>query len=210
MQRWLLAFCLCASFSTFADNVTLIPVYTPKPEFPGLLKSTGSNDTTRVQFVVHSDGSVSDIKILKSGHPLFSKASRKAVEQWRFKPWKVTAQSPASVEVVAPMIFTYTGRPQLPMDINAALGRLSCRGVNAQVAQRNLQRPQTPLEDLSVFAYVLRYVSEGAPSSQLSKTRRTELLDEFTAQIPQIVERCKADPNAFYADQMPASIRALL
>lgn len=210
MKRWLLALCLSVSFSTFAENVTLIPVYTPEPKFPVELKNAGIAGSTRMQFKVHSDGSVSNIKVLKSDNPLFSKASKKAVKQWQFKPWEVTAEQPASVDVVAPMIFAFVNRPQLPMDINAVLGKLPCTRVNAQVAERNLHQPAKQLHELSVFSYVLRYLSEGIMTSQLSESERLALNIEFTQAIPHIIERCGASPEAFYADQMPARVRALL
>lgn len=210
MKRWLLALCLSASFSVFADDVRLIPLYTPKPKFPEELKNAGIAGATRVQFVVHSNGSVTDIKILKTDNPLFSKASKKAVKQWKFKPWEVTAERPATVEVVAPMIFAFGNRTQLPMDINAVLSRLPCTRVNAQVAQRNLHQPGKQLHELSVFSYVSRYLSEGILSAQLPESERVALQTEFAEAIPQIVERCGASPGAFYADQMPERVRALL
>ena len=210
MKRWLLALCLSVSFSAFADNVTLIPVYTPKPIFPMELKNAGIAGSTRVKFVVHSNGSVTDIKILKSDNPLFSKASKKAVKHWKFKPWEVTAERPASVEVVAPMIFAFGNRTQLPMDINAVLAKLPCTRVNAQVAERNLHQPAKQLQELSVFFYVLRYLSEGILTTQLSESERQALRTEFAEAIPQMVERCGASPGAYYADQMPERVRALL
>lgn len=210
MKRWLLALCLSVSFSVFADNVTLIPVHTPKPKFPEELRDSGITGATRVQFVVHSNGSVTDIKILRSDNPLFSKASKKAVKQWQFKPWEVTAEHPASVEVIAPMIFALGNRPQLPMDINAVLSKLPCTRVNAQVAERNLHQPAKQLHELSVFSYVSRYLSEGILTTQMSETERVALQTEFAEAIPQIIERCGASPGAFYADQMPERVRALL
>lgn len=210
MKPWLLALCLSVSFSAFADNLTLIPVYTPKPKFPEELKNAGIPGATRVQFVVHSNGSVSNVKVVKSDNPLFSKASKKAVKQWQFKPWEVTAERPASVEVVAPMIFAFGNRTHLPMDINAVLSRLPCSRVNAQVAERNLHQPEKQFHELSVFSYVSRYLSEGILTTQLSESDRIALRTEFAKAIPQMIERCGASPGAFYADQMPERVRALL
>jgi protein TonB len=210
MTRWLVALCLSVSLSAFANHVTLIPVYTPQPKFPETLKSAGVAGETRVQFVVHSNGYVSSIKILKSDDPLFSEASSTAVRKWKFKPWEVTNGRPASVEVVAPMIFTYGHGTQLPMDISSILSVLPCTQVNAQVATGNSRQPKTPLHELSFVSYVVRYLSEGVPSVQLSKSRRSALLNEFTQHIPQVIERCAAAPRAYYADQLPDSIRALL
>lgn len=210
MKRWLLALCVSASFSVGADDVKLIPVYTPKPIFPVELRDAGIAGATRVQFIVHSDGSVTGIKILKSDNPLFSKASKKAVKQWKFKPWEVTAQRPASVGVVIPMIFAFSNSRQLPMDINAVLAKLPCTRVNAQVAQRNLHTPEKQLHELSVFAYLSRYISDGIVARQLSEAERLALQIEFAEAIPHVVERCGENPEAFYADQLPERVRALL
>jgi len=210
MKRWLLALCLSVSFPVCADDVKLIPVYTPKPSFPEELRRAGVEGLARVQFVVHSNGSVSDIKILKSNHPLFSEASIKAIKQWTFKPWEVTAEHPASQEVIAPMIFGYYNRPPLSPDISAVLAKLPCSRVNAQVAERNLHQPAKQLHELSAFSYVLRYLWEGILTTQLSEADRVALHIEFSQAIPLIVERCGENPGAFYADQMPERVRALL
>lgn len=210
MQRWLLAFALAASISVRADPVKLIPAHLPPPIYPYELRVNGVTGKTKVRFTVKADGSVSDVKVIRSDHLLFTKASRKAVREWRFKPWVVTAGMPSEIETTAPMIFRLDGRPQLPMDINNVLGKLSCNSVNSQVAQRNKDEPQQQLRELSVFSYVSRYLSEGIATSQLSKAERKALINEFVTQIPQIVERCQADPEAQYADQLPESVRELL
>ena len=209
MQRWLLAFALGASVSVHADPIKLIPVHLPQPIYPYELRVNGVTGKTKISFTVKADGSVSDVKVTASDHLLFTKASRKAVREWRFKPWVVMAGMPSEIETTAPMIFRLDGRPQLPMDINNVLGKLSCNSVNNQVAHRNQHEPQQQLHELRVFSYVSRYLSEGIATSQLTRNERKALINVFVAQIPQIVERCQADPEALYADQLPASVRAL-
>lgn len=210
MKCWLLALCLSATFSAFADNVMLIPVHAPKPRFPETLKIAGIAGETQVQFLVHSNGYVSNIRILKSANPLFSEASKAAVNQWQFKPWEVTSKRPATIEAVAPMIFTFGGSTHLPMVINGMLSKLPCTQVNTQVSMGNSRQPKIPPHELSVFSDVVHYVSEGVTSAELSVSRRSALLHELTQQIPEIIKRCAAAPEAYFADQLPDGIRAVL
>lgn len=210
MQRWLLAFALSASLCAHADTVKLIPLQTPSPVYPYELRLMGFTGKTQVKFTVNSDGSVSDIKVIKSSHLLLSRASRRAIRDWRFKPWSVTADQPSKIHVVAPMIFSLGGRRQLPMDINTLLTKISCNSVNTQMAQRDINHPKKPLHELTVFSYLSHYLSNGIVTSQLSEAERENLISEFEREIPQIVERCEADPDAYYADQLPASVRELL
>ncbi len=210
MKPWLLALCMSVSLVALADDAMLMPVYAPKPRFPETLKNAGVAGETRVQFLVHSNGHVSNIRILKSDDLLFSEASKAAVNQWQFKPWEVTAERPASIEVIAPMIFTYGDNTQLPMVINGMMSKLSCSQVNTQVATGNSRRPKILPQDLGVFSDVGRYLSDGIPSSQLSESRRSTLMNEFTQQIPEIIKRCAAAPEAYFADQLPDGVRAVL
>ena len=211
MRQWLLVLIISACFSApaNADSVKLIPVNVPKPIYPDELSSGGFRGVARVSFTVHSSGKVSDVKVVDSDHPLFSEASIKAVREWRFKPWTVAPERPADVQVLAPMVFTSTSE-KLPVDLNNVITKLRCERVNIEVRFRHLHNPKKPLQELTTLSYIPRYLSEGIVSTQLSQPERKALTDEFIRAIPQIIERCEADPKAYYADQLPVGIRALL
>ncbi len=210
MRYLLVALILSLSFMATAEEMTLIPVHTPKPTYPPELRSDRITGQTKIRFIVHADGSVSDVTAVESDHPQFAQYSIEAVSQWTFKPWTVTADAPSEAEVFAPMIFMLDSPLPLPMDINATLLKTPCRTVNRQVARKNFLYPKQQLRDLRVFNVVIRYLSEGMVSSQLEPAQRTALINELLENLPTIVERCKANPKAAYADQLPASIRGLM
>lgn len=59
----------------------------------------------RLSYTAHSDGSMSDLKILSKTHRRLANAAIYAAARWRFKPWKVTGDQPASVNWVVNVIF---------------------------------------------------------------------------------------------------------
>jgi TonB family protein len=210
MRRWILLLLACLSLSTKADEIKLIPVHMPKPLYPESLSASKITGTAKIGFTVRADGSVSDVRVIDSDHALFSEASLKAVARWKFKPWDVATGVPPQVEVASPMIFRLETGHELPLDINTALLKLTCSRLNDQVAQRNKYYPAKPLSELDIFSYVSRYISQGMMSQQLEAAERTALLNDLVDNIPHIIGRCKANPEAPYADQLPPRIQALL
>lgn len=56
------------------------------PIFPSELKMAGISGMVRVQYIVRADGTVSNIRIIKSTHKLFSDAAIRAIRKWIFQP----------------------------------------------------------------------------------------------------------------------------
>jgi protein TonB len=65
----------------------LVPISTPQPEYPAEARRTGVEGEVVVSFMVNTDGSVGDIKIIRS-KPLgvFNLMVKNAIRHWRFQP----------------------------------------------------------------------------------------------------------------------------
>jgi len=56
------------------------------PVFPPSMEAARAEGTVVLDAVIHRDGTVGDIKILKSSAPAFEQAAIDAVKQWRYTP----------------------------------------------------------------------------------------------------------------------------
>lgn len=57
-----------------------------EPRYPPIARTARLEGTVVLDAVIRQDGSVSDVKVLKSTSPMFEQASVDAVRQWRFTP----------------------------------------------------------------------------------------------------------------------------
>jgi len=73
-----------ASAPTAAD---LRPLSTPAPKFPTEALRAGQSGEVQVEFTVGTDGSVSDVRVVKATPPrVFDREAISAVRRWRFQP----------------------------------------------------------------------------------------------------------------------------
>jgi TonB family protein len=76
-----------------------------RPVYPLDFQRFGISGKVRLAFNVHHDGSVSDVVVLKSDYREFANSVIYAASRWRFKPWDVSADKPAVVDVQTDVIF---------------------------------------------------------------------------------------------------------
>ncbi|HSM11822.1 MAG TPA: energy transducer TonB [Lysobacter sp.] len=73
-----------ASAPTAAD---LRPLSTPPPKFPTEALRAGQSGEVQVEFTVGTDGSVSDVRVVRATPPrVFDREAISAVRRWRFQP----------------------------------------------------------------------------------------------------------------------------
>jgi TonB family protein len=187
-----------------AGEVFLIPENNPKPTYPLALQRAGVTGEVRARFTAHADGSVSNVSILRSDHPDMAEATRIAIVQWRYKPWKVEGDKPAEQEVIAPMVFRYDW--DLPIHLNQWLNKLKCRDINRLFANT----PDSAWGDLAAFHYTRAYLSNSFSQTTLPNERRLALIAQMNRKVPIIGRQCLNNPMSRYARFLPEDIRKLL
>lgn len=195
---------LVLSVESRAQEVFLIPEHNPKPVYPQALQRAGIIGDVRVSFIVHADGSVSKVNILKSDHPDLAEATRVAVAQWRFKPWTIEGDKPAEQEVIAPMIFGFDSTQ--PIHLNKWLKKLKCRDLN----EITVKTPEHAWADTAAFYYTRAYLSNAFSTATLSNERRLALIAKMNRKVPLIVRECLNSPVSRFARFLPEDIRELL
>jgi TonB family protein len=204
MRWWLCGLLLLVSADVRAGEVFLIPENNPKPVYPVALYRAGVVGMVRVSLTVKANGSVSNAEILEDAHPELGEASLAAVNQWRFKPWKITEDQPAQVIVIAPMNFRLDS--EHPFHVNKELKRLKC----SAIARASLSIATSSWVDLPVFSWTRGYLTHSLSPTQLPEEKRLALIAKLNASAHSIVQRCNVHPASRYVHFLPKEIRVLL
>lgn len=204
-MRWLACvLLLVVSVGVRAEEVLLIPENNPKPIYPRALFRAGITGEVRVRFAANADGSVSNVNILQSDHPDLAEATRKAIAQWRFKPWTAGGDNPPEQDVTAPMVFRLD--LDTPIHTNQWLKQLRCRDLNEAL----VDFPEYAWVDAAVFEYTRAYLSNVIYTTQLQNEQRLALIAKLNKQVPRIVRECRTSPVRKYMSLLPVDIRKLL
>lgn len=83
-----------------------VPIHTPAPEYPEMLRNAGITGTVVVQFLVKKNGDIGEVKVLKATPPNlgFEEAAIKAVKTWKMKP-AISNGQPVAIWVTQPIRF---------------------------------------------------------------------------------------------------------
>lgn len=93
----------------FVDTMPEL-IYRVPPVWPSIAREAGVDGTVKVQFLVDTNGVVSNARVVKS-IPMLDAAALECVRQWRFKP-AFSGGRPVSVWVGAPVLFDLKAKPE--------------------------------------------------------------------------------------------------
>lgn len=79
-------------------------MFGPKPPYPVLAKTTGTQGTVKIQALIGRDGVIRNLQLV-SGPPLLVKAAMDAVAQWRYQPTLLNGEA---VEVITEIDVNFT------------------------------------------------------------------------------------------------------
>jgi TonB family protein len=68
------------------EGVTPQKIHHVNPEYPALARQARIQGKVILDAVIEKDGSVTDVRIVESPHPMLDEPSIAAVQQWRYKP----------------------------------------------------------------------------------------------------------------------------
>jgi protein TonB len=65
----------------------LVAISTPQPAYPPEALRSGTTGSVEVEFLVNRDGSVSDVRVIKSSpRGVFDRGVQATVKRWQFQP----------------------------------------------------------------------------------------------------------------------------
>jgi periplasmic protein TonB len=82
-------------------------IHKVQPEYPPLAKQARVEGTVLLRAVVDREGKIENLQVL-SGHPMLVAAALTAVQQWRYRPYRLNEQ-PVEVETLITVHFTLSG-----------------------------------------------------------------------------------------------------
>jgi TonB family protein len=71
-----------------------------EPQYPPIARAARMTGTVVLDAIIQKDGTVSDVKVIKSTNEMFEQASIEAVKQWRFTPFQYDVVLTVSVNFV--------------------------------------------------------------------------------------------------------------
>lgn len=202
---------LLFSFATHAREALLIPVSTPKPEFPQQMLKKRHAGKVLVSLTVGAFGTVQNARIVESSHPQFAGAVQRAVTKWRYRPWKAVDGKPSSVEIAVPIIFGARGLHPFSPQITVGLENTLCAYLNHEVHASKRDFPNEPLNKVDVFWHAQKYLAGSYTRFRVpDEAARAALFSKLEKAVPRIVEDCQTHPDRRLGGFLPRDIAELL
>lgn len=211
MLKWLMFASLLSSGSLLAQPVELKYAHQPAPAYPRSLYEQGVSGMVLFEFQGHSDGAITDVNVIDSSHKSFAKSVQRAVPGWRLESWKVDLETPESITVRQELYFTHSSERQEPHRwIRRHVRVLSCNAFNKALKAFRANSPDHDLRDMHLITYTLRVLGRAATRLNMKDDQRAELGDDFVRAIPDVIQRCEAQPQLRYKEALPDKVRELI
>ena len=211
MLKWLMFASSLISGSLLAHAVELKYAHQPAPAYPRSLYEQGVSGLVLVEFRGHSDGSITDVNVIDSSHHNFAKSVLRAVPGWRLKPWQVGFETPETISFRQELYFTHSSERQEPHRwIRRHVRVLSCNTFNKALKTFRANSPDHDVRDMHHITYTFRVLGRSATRLKMTDDQRAELGDDFVRAIPEVIQRCRAQPGLRYKEALPESVRKLI
>ena len=211
MLKWLVFASLLSSDSLLAQPVELKYAHQPAPAYPRSLYEQGVSGMVLFEFQGHSDGAITDVNVIDSSHLKFAKSVERAVPGWRLKSWEVGPATPESITVRQELYFTHSSERQEPHRwIRRHVRVLSCNAFNKALKAFRASSPDHDVRDMHHITYTFRVLGRSATRLKMTHDQRAELGNDFVRAIPDVIQRCKAQPGLRYKEVLPDSVRRLI
>lgn len=181
------------------------------PVYPAELRKATITGSVKVSFRVMADGSVTDVKVISSSEPAFATAALEAVRQWRFKPWTVSKENPAFLDVRNDLHFRLNDKKEwLQIYERAGLVLKTCKQFNEEVALYRKDDPTRSLEDMETTLLSVRMMSNFNVDGVTSYKASRATAESFQEALPGIMKKCETYPGVDFVDVWPAALRERL
>jgi protein TonB len=87
-----------------------VPVVRMPPLYPLEAKRSGLTGDVTVEFVINTDGAVSEAHVVRSSNPVFDAAAVAAVYRWKFRPG-IKGGQPVNTKIQQILYFSMTDDP---------------------------------------------------------------------------------------------------
>ncbi|AIL64205.1 TonB family protein [Pseudomonas alkylphenolica] len=210
-MKWLAALLLMGATGFAHADIKVEFVEKTIPTYPAELRKAAITGSVKIGFEVRADGSVADVKVIQSSEPAFADAALEAARQWRFKPWAVTKENPAKLDVRTDLHFRLNDKKEW-WDIyeRAGLILMTCKKFNEEVAQFRKDDSARPLDDMNTTLLSIRMISRFEEDGVTSYKQSMATSKSFKKALPGIIKKCQTYPGIDFVDVWPAYLRERL
>lgn len=204
MKSVIALFLLLAPAIIFAD-FKLEPDYSPHADFPIEHFDGQRKVLAKVSYTVSNDGSVSEVEIENATNPKFGESVRKAMMQWRFKPWPLEG-NPETVRYES--VFVRTLDMGLYQAYKKKVGGLRCSQLNEEVAKFRIQHPRKALREMPLFTETLVALGlvSSIPAQEFTHEQSMRWSTVLGGAFPRAIGACQKNPDGTYLDALPESL----
>lgn len=188
----------------------LIPHYVPAIPYPDELQRAGKEGEVLASYTVQANGTVTQVKVLASTHPLLAESAEKTIATWRFKPWVPGADKRSEIEVRAPFRFHMGGEKSALPDSNLILAKIKCSEINNAFKEMDEKWRGYPLAKMRIFWLTEQYLNAPFMTANASAAEIEAMTQDFKSGLFEILNNCRKNPDARYADYLPAQIKPFL
>ncbi len=208
MRIFLILVSLSLSLTTQAATSYPKPLYLPHAEYPEEMLRNKEGGKVKVRLFINANGTVLFKDIVKTSDPRLAEAVKQVAPTWRFTAWTPPADKPDGESI----LLSYDFDAQTPnissLSANVELKKLRCSQLNNELIWT---RHSLPVEEAKTFRDTRNYLLNGAViSAFVAEEERQALINDFDMAKPAIIEGCRENPRAFYADLLPIQLREVL
>nr|WP_279290878.1 energy transducer TonB [Pseudomonas sp. S25] len=183
------------------------PIYLPSPKYPATMFKDKEGGSVTVRIFIHANGSVTFKEVVKASDSRLADAVKKVIPEWRFAAWTPPADKPDGESSLVSYNFDAKAY-DTNLVANIDLKKRRCSQLNNELIWT---RHSHSVKEAKTFRDTRDYLLNGAVIREfVTEEERQALIDDFDLAIPAIIEGCRKRPRAFYADFLPAQMRAML
>lgn len=195
-----------------AANTYPVPLYMPDIEYPKELLQARDTAEVKLRIFIKADGGVRFIEMLNATRPSLIATTKRAVEEWRFKPWTPSGSNPEGEALTVTFRFSNQPHDAPPLTANADIKKLLCSQLNKEVkANESRSWEKRVPHELNVFRQTEHYFSRGPVISKfLPAQDREQLIMDLYESASKIIASCRDNPTRRYVDYLPEGVRNAL
>jgi TonB family protein len=197
-MKVLLAMCVIFISVSARADFQLEPDHVPPPKFEMDAEKFTHDLKAIVKYTIHNDGSVRDISLVESNHDEYANSVLSAVASWRYKPWPLTG-NPATTSLI--LTYTRSADEHLSESHKEIIRNMRCRHLSREVAQYLAVNPQKSLIDMRSARRTRKMLRINPLDLPHQRSMRLNAL--FNDWFPEIIEKCRDNPDARYLGYLP-------
>ena len=190
-----------------AADFKIEPIGQPVVKFDG--DPRDDKRRVRLDYTVHYDGRITDVEVMSSTNEAYGLAAKRAVSEWRFKPWARDG-NPEAVR-----LSVILGRGEaggLRGNFKQNVMGLKCQTLNDEIDELKAKSADFNLSQLNVYveSQVVLDLLPNPGRNTIAFQEAQGWRAYFNGIFPGVIKGCRNNPASLYIDQLPELMKRRL